>query len=72
VQYGIVFISALSEVIGDDFETGTESPGVEVYGVLSANDPIPLVPPRGVRIAHDLAHALVEQQRLDGTEEWKN
>src|ERR1700683_409519 len=33
---------------------------------------VPLVPPRRVGIAHDLADGLVEQQWLDGAKEWKD
>src|SRR5258708_8179056 len=59
-------------MIGNDFETGTEPAGVELNARIRANNPIALVPPRRVGIAHDLAHALIKKERPDWTKEWKD
>jgi hypothetical protein len=72
VQERAVFIEPFAEMIGNHFESGSESAGVEVYGLFPANDPIALVPPGRVGITHDLAHAVIEQQTLNRSKEWED
>ena len=72
MQERIVFIQFLAEVIRDHFEPGSQFARVESNASFRADDPVTLVPPGRVGIAHDLAHALVEQKRLDRTKEWKD
>ena len=61
VKDGIVFVQLFAELIGNHFEAGAQPAGVEGNRRLPADDPVALVPPRGVGIAHDLADAFVEQ-----------
>src|SRR5580658_5276565 len=72
VQDGIVFVEPFAKLVGDHFEAGTEFARVEGHGCFTVNDPVALVPPRGVGIAHDFADALVKQERLDGAEKRKD
>ncbi len=57
VQQGVVLVELLAELIGDHFEAGAELAGVEGNGRFLAHDPVALVPPRGIGIAHDFADA---------------
>jgi transketolase len=66
IQQWIVFIEPLAKVIGDHLESGPKSVGIELNAGVRTDNPVTLVPPRIVGIAHDLAHALVHEKRLDG------
>jgi hypothetical protein len=72
VQDGIVFVEPFAKLVGDHFEAGAEFAGVEGHGCFTVNDPVALVPPRGVGITHDFAYALVKQQWFDGSKKWKD
>ena len=72
MQSGVVFVELFAELVGDDFEAGAQLAGVEGNVRFLAHYSIALVTPRGIRIAHDLADAFVEQQRLNGPKEWKD
>ena len=72
VQQRVVFVEFLAKIVGDHFEAGAQLAGVEGDGFFAVNNPVALVPPRAVGIAHDLADVFVKQQRFDGAEEWKD
>jgi hypothetical protein len=72
MQERVIFIKPFPEMIGDDFKSGAELAGVKLNHRFPTNDPVALVPPSRIRIAHDLANALVEKESLDGTEERKD
>lgn len=72
MEQRIVLVELFAELVGDDFEAGTQPAGVEGDGRFAEYDPVTLIPPRSVGIAHDFADAFVEQQRLDGAEKWKD
>src|SRR6266567_6714119 len=59
-------------MIGDDFEAGAQPAGIEGNVRFLAQSSIALARPRRIRISHDFANNFVEQQRLDGTKEWKD
>src|ERR1039457_3421842 len=59
-------------MISDHFETGAELASVERNGCFLAHDPVAFVPPRSIGIAHDLADAVVQQQRLYRAKKWKD
>ena len=64
-------VELFAELVGDHFEAGAQSACVERDTRLPANDAVAFMPPRSIGIAHDFADAFIEQQRLDGAEEWK-
>ena len=72
MQERIVFIQLFAEVIRNHLETGAKFARVELNAHFRRDNSIAFEPPRRVRIAHDLAHALVEQKRLDRSKEWKD
>src|SRR5580658_4248088 len=68
----VIFVEPFAELIGNDFEAGAQPTGVEGDGRFAAEYPVAFVPPGGIGIAHDLADALVEQERLNGPEKRKD
>jgi hypothetical protein len=71
MQQRIIFVQPFPEVIGDHFKAGPKSPGVELHARFRRDNPVTLIPPCCIGIAHDLAHALIKQQTLDRAKEWK-
>src|SRR6202140_1147921 len=72
MESGVVLVEPFAELVGDDFEAGSELAGVEGNGWFLAQFSFAFARPRRIWIAHDLADVFVEQQRLDGPKEWKD
>src|SRR5215471_9370168 len=59
-------------MVRDDFESCAKLARVESNARYRRDDSVTLTPPRSIGIAHDLAHARVQQERLDRTKKWKD
>jgi hypothetical protein len=45
MEYGVVFVELLAELVGNDFEAGSEFAGSEGDSRFAANDAVAFVPP---------------------------
>src|ERR1035437_8884077 len=61
VEDWIILVQLFPEPVSDNFEAGAQLAGVEGNAFIPVHDAIPLVPPGRIRIAHDLADAVIQQ-----------
>jgi hypothetical protein len=45
VEYRVVFVESFAELVGDDFEAGSEFAGGEGNRLFAVNDAVAFVPP---------------------------
>src|SRR5580692_1267398 len=68
----VVLVELFAQLVGNHLEAGAESGTLEADRCFAAQDPVAPGPPGCVGITHDLADALVQQERLDGAKEGKD